>query len=181
MTNPNPNNTTTAQEDAIRQRLLNSLGIRKPPEPSAAVLPPPSVAAAATESSSTDTSVIVNDPLTHFKLHGRENAFRQSLNDSREEQQRREQQHQRRPSRIRLVRFDRDVSVQPIASHKSYSKRIKDTVWMGTEELKDNAYRNQAEFAAEGWDYQEALEEEDMYVDAETGELVHPYWIEQEQ
>ena len=53
--------------------------------------------------------------------------------------------------------------------------------FLDTAELQDNAYRNQAEFAAEGWDYQKVLEDEDMYVDAETGELVHPFWIEQQQ
>ncbi|KAG7351971.1 hypothetical protein IV203_008019 [Nitzschia inconspicua] len=154
--------TKIIQEDAIRSRLLTTLGIQKPQ-------------AAATPSESRSDNSNINPP-TLFRLHGRESAFRQSLNDSTEERRR----HSRRPSRKPIVKFDCDVLVQPIASHKSFSQRIKNTLWTSTDELKDNAYRNQVEFEAEGWDYRKALEEEDMYIDAETGELVHPFWIEQQ-
>ena len=48
------------------------------------------------------------------------------------------------------------------------------------DEISDNAERNRAEFAAEGWDWHSVLEDEDMYVDAKSGELVHPVWLEQD-
>ncbi|KAL3933443.1 MAG: hypothetical protein SGARI_003711 [Bacillariaceae sp.] len=41
--------------------------------------------------------------------------------------------------------------------------------------------RIQYEFASEGWDYQQVLEDEDMYMDVATGQLVHPCWIEDEE
>jgi hypothetical protein len=153
-----------SQDDPIRSRLLNKLGIRKPSDEMRTNA----------DNSKNDNN---NDPLTLLRKFGRDSVFRQSLNDSREETN----GPSRRPSRKRLVKFDREVMVQPIASHKNYSKRIKNTLWSDSAEIQDNAYRNQAEFAAEGWDYTKALEEEDMYIDAETGELVHPYWIEQQQ
>lgn len=40
--------------------------------------------------------------------------------------------------------------------------------------------RNRAEFAAEGWDWHSVLEDDDMYVDAQSGELVHPVWFEED-
>ena len=149
-----------SQDQAIRSRLLFKLGIQKPPAADA------------------NAAIATVDPDT-ITLLRRDDCpvFRQSLNDSLEERLRKP----RRASRKRLVQFDADVMVQPIASHKNYSKRIKKTLWTDREELADNAYRNQAEFAAEGYDIEKVLEDEDMYIDAETGELVHPYWIEGQQ
>lgn len=102
-------------------------------------------------------------------------AHRVSLNDSKEQQKK---GHRRVPSRKRIVQFDSDVIVQPIASHKAYSKRIKRTLWTSSEELNDHVYRNTAEFMAEGMDWKNVLEDDDMYMDAKTGELIHPYWVE---
>jgi uncharacterized membrane protein len=148
----------TPQNEVIRSRLLFKLGIQK---------------------SLTDANAIVAstpDPGVNLLRRDDRPVFRQSLNDSSEENLRTSQPH--RTSRKRLVKFDTDVLVQPIASHKNYSKRIKKTLWADREELQDSASRNQAEFAAEGYDFEKVLEDEDMYIDAETGELVHPYWIE---
>jgi hypothetical protein len=162
----------SCRDESIRSRLLNTLGIHKPPQHQPQQQP---ASASSTERSSDADS----NNISIFGRDGRTDVFRQSLNDSHEENNR--PTHVRRPSRKRLVRFDGDVMVQPIASHKNYSKRIKNTIWTNTAEAQDNAYRNQVEFAAEGWDYQKVLEDEDMYIDAETGELVHPFWIEQQQ
>jgi hypothetical protein len=172
----------TSRDEAIRSRLLNTLGIHKPLQQlqqnqSATASSASTETRSDADSTSSSNNNNINTPL--FGRDGRVDAFRQSLNDAHEEHNR--PTHVRRLSRKRLVRFDSDVMVQPIASHKNYSKRIKNTIWTDAVELQDNAYRNQVEFAAEGWDYQKVLEDEDMYIDAETGELVHPYWIEQEQ
>mmetsp|Transcript_23228 Transcript_23228/g.37785 ORF Transcript_23228/g.37785 Transcript_23228/m.37785 type:complete len:160 (+) Transcript_23228:240-719(+) len=156
MTRHNDSTNRTSRDEAIRSRLLNRLGIHK---------------TTALSMSAPEASSIV--------LYSRPDVpvFRESLNDSHEEHSRRPH-HVRRPSRKRLVRFDSAVMVKPIASHTTYSKRIKRTIWTDAQELQDNAYRNQVEFQAEGWDYNKVLEEEDMYVHATTGEFVHPYWIE---
>lgn len=55
-----------------------------------------------------------------------------------------------------------------------YSKRVKDRLWTNAEELQQNAQRNAFEFAAEGWDWRTALEDENMYRDSVSGELIHP-------
>jgi hypothetical protein len=158
------------KDEAIRHRLLTSLGIRKTALSS-------SNGPTESRTDQPQSGSAGSDPRPAAGLLSRDApAFLQSLNDSHEEHSRKG--HVRRPSRKRLVQFHTDVMVKPIASHKNYSKRIKQTLWADAEELQDNAYRNQVEFAAEGWDYEKVLEDEDMYMDAETGELVHPYWIE---
>ena len=79
-----------------------------------------------------------------------------------------------------IVRFDNNVLVVPIPSRHAYSNRIKKAFWRDGSELRDIADRNRYEFASEGYDWNQVLEDEDMYVDAATGELVHPCWVEYE-
>jgi len=86
-----------------------------------------------------------------------------------------QQHHQRR------IQFNSHVMVVPIPSRHSYSKRIKQTFWMDGAEIQETAERNRYEFASEGWDFHQVLEDEDMYVDAMTGQLVHPCWVEDEE
>merc|ERR1739848_68998 len=101
--------------------------------------------------------------------------IRRSLNDSKEHKG-----HARRPhtNKKRLVRFNSIVTEKQIASHKKYSDRFKRALWSNPEEIKGNAYRNQIEFQAEGMDWQSVLENEEMYLDIKTGELIHPFWVE---
>jgi len=80
----------------------------------------------------------------------------------------------------RSIQFENEVLVVPIPSHHEYSDRIKKFLWSGTEEISENAERNRAEYASEGWDWHSVLEDDEMYVDAESGELVHPIWLEEE-
>ena len=76
------------------------------------------------------------------------------------------------------IHFNQEVSVMPIPSHHDYSSRIKKFLWSNGEEIQENAERNRIEFASEGWDWHTVLEDDDMYVDANTGELVHPCWFD---
>jgi hypothetical protein len=91
----------------------------------------------------------------------------------------------RNETTIRLARrqgrihFNTDVTVLPIPSHHEYSSRIKKFLWSNGEEIQENAARNRIEFASEGWDWHTVLEDDDMYVDANTGELVHPCWFDE--
>ena len=77
-----------------------------------------------------------------------------------------------------MVRFNDVVTEKEIASHKKYSDRIRRQLWNDPEEILENAYRNQIEFQAEGMNWKSVLENDEMYVDPETGELIHPFWVE---
>jgi hypothetical protein len=50
-------------------------------------------------------------------------------------------------------------------------------MWSNSSEIRENAERNAMEFRAEGWDWHSVLEDDDMYLNASTGELVHPVWV----
>jgi hypothetical protein len=75
------------------------------------------------------------------------------------------------------IQFSSEVTVVPIPSHHEYSNRIRKCLWSDGAEIQENAERNRIEFAAEGWDWHTVLEDDDMFVDANTGELVHPCWF----
>eukprot|EP00980_Cylindrotheca_fusiformis_P000315 scaffold73_cov118-Cylindrotheca_fusiformis.AAC.11 len=81
----------------------------------------------------------------------------------------------------RSIKFDDMVRVVCIPTRHEYSNRLKKFLWQDWEEIQENARRNRREFEAEGWDWHTVLEDDDMYVDATTGELIHPCWFEQEE
>ena len=99
--------------------------------------------------------------------------IRQPLNDATGERIISTQLQQR--SRIQ---FNNDVMVVQIPSHHEYSNRIKKFLWHSGHEIAQNAQRNRVEYASEGWDWHTVLEDDDMFVDASTGELVHPIWFD---
>ena len=72
----------------------------------------------------------------------------------------------------RSVQFHPTVQVHPIPKHSVYSKRIRETVWTSAQEMEENVARNCIEFAAEEWDWNKVLEDQEMI--AFHGELVHP-------
>lgn len=76
------------------------------------------------------------------------------------------------------VSFNDQVTVIPIPKRDEYSKRIRDRLWANAQELQSQVARNAVEFAAEGWDWKQALDDEAMYVCALTGEKVHPVHCE---
>jgi hypothetical protein len=102
--------------------------------------------------------------------------IRRSLNDSAEHRD-----GNGPLNRNRSVTFNSVVTEKQIASHKKYSDRIKRTLWSNAEEMQENAYRNQIEYQAEGMNWQSVLENEEMYTDTKTGELIHPFWVESEE
>jgi hypothetical protein len=81
----------------------------------------------------------------------------------------------------RRLTFNENVTVCPIPKHQEYSNRIKEHLWNSQEEVMKNAQRNSIEFAAEGWDWRNTLEDENMYRDVSTNEMIHPVHIEQLQ
>jgi hypothetical protein len=47
-------------------------------------------------------------------------------------------------------------------------------MWSNSAEIRLNAQRNIREFAAEGWNWEKVLEEDEMYHDKFSNELIHP-------
>lgn len=80
-------------------------------------------------------------------------------------------------TRKRLT-FNEEVAVCPIPERGEYSKRIRKHLWNSSHELMMNCERNSIEFAAEGWDWRNSLEDDQMYRCVATGELVHPVHVE---
>lgn len=76
------------------------------------------------------------------------------------------------------VTFDETVTVIPIPQREEYSDRIRKHLWDSPEELQAMITKNSIEFAADGYDAQSVLEEDDHIVNPETGELVHPIHFE---
>merc|ERR1711915_1119995 len=74
----------------------------------------------------------------------------------------------------RHVIFNDDVSVIDIPMRNEYSKRVQSCMWNSLSDLQKNVQRNTEEFAAEGWNWETVLEDDGMYIDASSGELVHP-------
>mmetsp|Transcript_22066 Transcript_22066/g.32605 ORF Transcript_22066/g.32605 Transcript_22066/m.32605 type:complete len:190 (+) Transcript_22066:97-666(+) len=74
----------------------------------------------------------------------------------------------------RRVVFNDKVSVISIPKRNEYSKRIRSRIWNSASELKQSVHRNCTEFAAEGWKWRDVTEDDGMYIDASSGELVHP-------
>jgi hypothetical protein len=76
------------------------------------------------------------------------------------------------------VSFNDQVTVIPIPKRDEYSKRIRNRLWVNAQELQSQVARNAVEFAAEGWDWKQTLDDDAMYVCALTGEKVHPVHCE---
>ena len=97
--------------------------------------------------------------------------IREPLNDTNYE----------RISKRTRIQFNDDVMVVHIPSRHEYSDRIRRFLWSDSFELRELVERNRVEYASEGWDWHAVLEDDDMYVDSNTGELVHPCWFEDEE
>jgi hypothetical protein len=76
------------------------------------------------------------------------------------------------------VRFNTVVSGVKIPSRNQYSSRIKQTLWRDRYEISEMVERNTAEFHAENYDWNQVVLDDEMYVDATSGERVHPCHVE---
>ena len=84
----------------------------------------------------------------------------------------------KKPRGTSSVRFNTVVSGVKIPSRNQYSRRIKQTLWRDRYELSEMVERNTAEFHAENYDWNQVVLDEEMYVDASSGEKVHPCHVE---
>eukprot|EP00586_Coscinodiscus_wailesii_P002970 CAMPEP_0172485778 /NCGR_PEP_ID=MMETSP1066-20121228/13965_1 /TAXON_ID=671091 /ORGANISM="Coscinodiscus wailesii, Strain CCMP2513" /LENGTH=220 /DNA_ID=CAMNT_0013251243 /DNA_START=28 /DNA_END=690 /DNA_ORIENTATION=- len=84
----------------------------------------------------------------------------------------------RRTSDELSISFNDNVSVVPIPMRNEYSDRVRGRLWTNVEEIHENAQRNLIEFAAEGYNWRDAKEDDEMYVCSATGDLVHPVHCE---
>ena len=81
-------------------------------------------------------------------------------------------------SRSSRIQFREEVAVVPIPMRSEYSNRVRRRLWSNRYEIKENAYRNAVEFAAEGWDWRKVKEDDQMYTCAVSGERIHPVHCE---
>ena len=75
------------------------------------------------------------------------------------------------------VSFNNAVCVIPIPMRNEYSKKDSKLLWFRAKDLYDMVQRNRKEFAAEGWDFHNVLEEDQMYLCESTKEFIHPVHV----
>jgi len=73
-----------------------------------------------------------------------------------------------------IVRFNPNVLVKKILSHRNYSFIAKSSIWSSTREIRINARRNAIEFNSEGRNWRCVVEENKMWTDMNSGALIHP-------
>ena len=79
-------------------------------------------------------------------------------------------------NKVRSVSFDDSITIRSIPTRKEYPVAIRKDLWGTKEEVLFNVHRNAMEFAAEGWDWQQAVEDHEM-IKGHNGELIHPVHI----
>lgn len=82
-----------------------------------------------------------------------------------------------RPRKKKGVTIHKSVAVVPIPSRLEYSNRMRERLWTASSDLASNAARNTIEFASEGWNWRNVIEDENMLVHQANGELIHPIHI----
>jgi len=170
-----PSASKASQDQAIRSRLLNRLGIYDAPATTATQ---PMTAAQArrvrilrgmgmggTTSISPPDGSAIRPPLNGVT------SFQEPLktDDSKKKVT---------SKKSTRIHFQDEVEVVPIPTRYEYSDRIKSRIWSNRHELQENAERNAMEFAAEGWNWRNVTEDEGMFICSVSGELVHPIHLQ---
>lgn len=143
--------------DTIRSRLLNKLGI----EPDA---PQRQTASTASPQPSFHENIAFFVSLKAD--YGAPDNSRVSPQDRTAEEKKR-------------IVFNPEVKVQPIPSHTDFSERIRRVMWTNAEEMDENTARNCLEYTAEGWDWRNVVDDDEMIV--VNGEKIHPIHFEHEE
>jgi hypothetical protein len=74
----------------------------------------------------------------------------------------------------RSVRWNEQVNVKQIPSHRDYCELVKACLYMSPYELWLSRYCSMVELTLDGPDWRQALEEDCMPVNEYTGERIHP-------
>jgi len=80
---------------------------------------------------------------------------------------------------LHRIQFKETVQVIPIPSRHQFSDRIKSCIWSNKNELQEMAQRNMQEFETEGYDWENVVLDDEMYVDSTNGSLIHPCHIDE--
>jgi hypothetical protein len=83
-----------------------------------------------------------------------------------------------KPLKATKIHFSDKVSVVPIPTRHEYSNRIKSRIWTNRYELAELQERNVLEFTAEGWNWEAVVEDDQMFLDSVSGEMVHPIHVQ---
>mmetsp|Transcript_20360 Transcript_20360/g.40662 ORF Transcript_20360/g.40662 Transcript_20360/m.40662 type:complete len:236 (-) Transcript_20360:171-878(-) len=75
------------------------------------------------------------------------------------------------------VTFNENVSVHQIPLWTEYPADLRQRIWSDASEIYENAARNTVEFLAEGWNWRDVVDDEDM-ICVSSGELIHPVHFE---
>ena len=111
-----------------------------------------------TTTTTTQTSLVDTNHRNHSPLTEESSSSNQTLDKRRKKQ----------------IQFNDHVSVVPIPMRNEYSERVRARLWSDRYEIHDMASRNALEFAAEGWDWKNVIEDDGMFVCTASGELIHP-------
>lgn len=79
------------------------------------------------------------------------------------------------------VTFHNMVEVHLIPNKSMYSQKVRENLWNHPEDICRNAVRNSVEFAAENFDWRQAVEDENFLVSPSTGARIHPahlHWLD---
>jgi hypothetical protein len=85
---------------------------------------------------------------------------------------------EKKGSQTKRVSFHTTVACIKIPSHREYSDRTKRSMWGSMKEIKANAVRNTAEFIHDKCQWRNCVEEDQMYLDSRSGNLVHPVHVQ---
>ena len=72
------------------------------------------------------------------------------------------------------VVFDKNVSVILIPTRKEYPSELRNSLWLDRKEHKINKARNLIEFEAEGFDWRNVMDDDDMVYNPTCGNFIHP-------
>lgn len=76
------------------------------------------------------------------------------------------------------ISFHENVTVYPVRSIEDFPDDVWEATWKPRAEVRAHKKRSKKEYAWDGYDWQNATEEDDMIMDPETGELEHPVHYE---
>jgi hypothetical protein len=137
------------------------------------------------ESSSISDFICTREPLKYSEAEEDNESRQSSSNDSKGECDSSEVSNASsieddtgsRSSKRKNLTFNQYVDVIAIPSRNEYSRRIRAKLWSTAVELHLNAHRNTIEFAADGWDWRSATEEDQMPMCPTTKQLMHPIHV----